>query len=283
MKKIYDALLFVSILSLFCIALSFNVSSLEDEEYGWVLVEIIDLDHEEDFEKYNAQYEDIYRYTGIYERNDFIITRSYIGDTDTSFDPPKIYGESMTFQGSFSQPPEMIALGENVTIQVRLGLIEDNRSFFTPFASVRAQMGNSNRGYWDFENEDGEGFFRTDSNNEYQSFDETVTTATPEFGSQGDELEIRLYLYSGLKLETWYIYEYQQLNETSEDSQDSSSEEDDFDQDSSDGNEGGTDDSNGENGNGAGNENTTNDSPGFEIIGLLATIAVAVILMKRKK
>ncbi|MDG6218249.1 MAG: hypothetical protein QCI00_02280 [Candidatus Thermoplasmatota archaeon] len=280
MKKRHIALLLTILLGSFFIVGSLNVSSIDDAEYNWVLVEIIDYEHDEEFENYNSQYENIYRLSGIYERNHFIITRSYIGKTDTSLDPPKIHGESVTFQASFSQPPEKISEGENVTVTIKLDVIANNQSFFTPFASVRAQMGNSNLGYWDFENEDEEGFFRTDSNNDYISFDETVTATTPKNGRDGDELEIRLYLYSSKKLETWYIYEWQREESTSiDDNEDQSNEVEENQQDSEDEilPDASDNDSNNL------DEGNSKDTSGFGMIAFLASVAIALILWRRKK
>jgi hypothetical protein len=182
----------------------------DEEEYAWVLKEVIDHDGKEAIESFNNTHKGVYEVEATYARNDFTIKRTYIGKTNNSYDPPAVHGESMAFKGTFSQPPEVLAAGENVEITVSLSVIEDNRSFFTFDASVRAQMGNSKKGFRSFENEDGDKFFRTYSKNNYRSFDETVIT-TASYGSEGDELEIRFYLSSSIKIETWYVYEYQKI------------------------------------------------------------------------
>ncbi|HCX05059.1 MAG TPA: hypothetical protein DHM42_11320 [Clostridiales bacterium] len=190
---------------------SITVSASESEDYGWELVEIVDLDNKEAFEDYNEGYKDNYNIEGSYGRNNFSIKWTYIGQTDTYSDPDKINGESITFDASFSKPPEQIKPGDEISIKVSLSAGSNSLSYYSPSASVRGQIGKNNSGWSDYINSDKKASFKTDVKNNYANFNEDILATAPQ-GKEGDTLELRFHLYSTQKLETRYLYEYKKLN-----------------------------------------------------------------------
>lgn len=180
--------------------------TLDSDDYCWVMVEIDDQDHQEAFQNYNKNNEN-YDLQGTYGQNQFKIKWTYVGITDTSKEPNMIQGESIAFDASFSTPKQVIKAKEDIAINMSLSASGNSLSFFTPFASARGQIGKNNSGWANFSNEDEKVSFKTDSKNNYLSYNEVLHANAPT-GKAGDRLELRFQLYCGEKLETRYIYEW---------------------------------------------------------------------------
>jgi hypothetical protein len=215
MKKVIT--IFMSLMLMVVIILSNSLTvqgarELQDQEYAWVLVEVIDIDAADKIAKTNKDYEGVYHHEGNYSRNNFSYTQTYIGPTDDYYDPPTVHGESISIMASFSELPQVIYPDWEIAIQISLSAA-DNHSYYNPGAGVKAQISKNDQAYRDFTNADGEGFFRSDIKNNYASINETVTTIAPA-GSEGDTLEIKVYMSFGHKMETRYIYEWKEASET---------------------------------------------------------------------
>lgn len=218
MRKVWQILIITILMMTLMVPVS--MMAAESDDYAWVLLEIEDLDNKEKFASRNEN--NNYDHKGNYSRNNFSIKWTYNGKTDTYYDPDKVNGESITFNASFSNPPQVIKAGEEISINLSLSAGGNSLSFFTPSGSARAQIGKSGSGYKDFVNGDKKGSFITNSKNSYTSFNETLT-ATALGGKEGDKLEIRFYLYCVEMLETIYIYEWKRIEDTPADIGDSSS------------------------------------------------------------
>lgn len=181
-------------------------STFDTDDYRWVLVEIDDQEYQEAFQNYNKNNEN-YDLQGTYGQNQFKIKWTYVGITDTSKEPNMIQGESITFDASFSTPKQVIEANEDIVINMSLSASGNSLSFFTPFASARGQIGKNNSGWGNFSNEDEKVSFKTDSKNNYISYNEVLHANAPS-GKGEDRLELRFQLYCGEKLETRYIYEW---------------------------------------------------------------------------
>jgi hypothetical protein len=180
-------------------------------EYAWVLVKTID-EKGEDYLKRQEESGGPYKNTISYGENNFSTTFIYTGPSDDYYNPPMVHGETITFEGSFSKPPEVIKAGEEISIKVELKAGGNDLSYFSPFAAVKGQMGKNDEAWWDFRNEDGQASFRTDVNNDYKSYNETITATAPS-GGEGYTMDLRFRLYAGPKMETIYIYEWKKVND----------------------------------------------------------------------
>ncbi|MDW7669504.1 MAG: hypothetical protein SCJ93_11825, partial [Bacillota bacterium] len=202
---------------------SINVNATESKDYGWVLVEIIDIDNKKAFEDYNEGYKDNYNIEGSYGPSNFSIKWTYIGQSDSYSDPDKVNGESITFDASFSKPPEQIKPGNEISINLSLSSGDNSLSYYNPSASARGQIGKNSSGWSYFTNIDKKSTFKTDIKNNYSTFNEDIFATAPE-GKEGDILELRFHLYSTQKLETIYIYEYKKLDEILTETEDNTTE-----------------------------------------------------------
>lgn len=173
--------------------------------YVWVLDEVKDYDAQESIEQANKEYEDIYFIEGVYGQGNYRIQRTYIGKSDDYYDPPKVNGESIAFMASFSQPPDMLIAGEPLAIDASLTSGGNSLSFFAFNGSIRAQMNRQN-----FENSEGKYSFKSDNQNDYESFNERLSVVVPG-GSEDSSLVISYSLYSSMSLKTEYIYVYRPL------------------------------------------------------------------------
>lgn len=215
MKKASTVLMSLMLMVVIILSNSLTVQGareLQDQEYAWVLVEVIDIDPAEEIAKINKDYEGVYQHEGNYSRNNFSITQTYVGPTDDYYDPPTVHGESISITASFSEPPQVIYPDLKIAIQISLSAA-DNHSYYNPPSIVKAQISKNDQSYRDFTNADGEGSFRSDINNNYASINEYVTTIAPA-GSERDTLEIRVYMSFGHKMETRYIYEWKEASGT---------------------------------------------------------------------
>lgn len=210
MKKANPALLTLALIGFVLVSSTLTVQGAQDEG-AWVLVEVIDIDAAEEIAKVNKDYEDVYHHEGSYSRNNYTITQTYIGPSDDYYDPPQIHGEGATYSASFSELPQVIYPDQEITINMSLSG-EINNSYYNPSASVKARIGKNDQAYSRFTNAAGEGSFRSYVHNDFASFNENVTAIAPG-GSEGDRLEIGFTLTFGVSMETWYVYEWMEVDD----------------------------------------------------------------------
>ncbi len=212
MKKAITGMMSFVLIGFLLLPGIFPARGSQNEGGAWVLVEVINIDAAEDIERHNKDYEGIYHYEGSYSEGIFSLSTTYVGRSDDYYDPPMVNGEFVAFTAAFSTPPHVIYPNDEITINVLLSAA-DNHSFFTPDGSVRAQIGKSGQSFRDFTNENGEGSFISGIRNNYASINENVTAIAPG-GAEGETLELRVYLYNGLKMETRYVYEWREAGGT---------------------------------------------------------------------
>ena len=184
-----------------------TASLLEEDEHAWVLVDVIAVQDEEDFKEHTAH---PYVLVPSYGHSQYGVHWTYTGDTDTYYDPDKLHGESITFQGSFSKPPNVIRGDERVSVTADVSAGGNNLSYFTPWAEIRAKHGPpGGTGFQmtDFTNEDGEDGLRCGSKTGYAPIHDTLSATIPG-GREGDTLELSFRFYCGARLQTAYIYEW---------------------------------------------------------------------------
>ncbi len=188
-------------------------ASTGEGEYAWVLSknDIIDEDAKAYIEQKNKDYEGVYFNTVSYGRGEYSHTWTYVGPTDDYYDPPMENGETISFEGSFSSPPEVIKGGEEISITVSLAPSGMKLSYFTGSGYVKAHYSKNNSAWRDFVNEDGKPSFRSYSKNNYESFNETVSATMPS-GGEGSTLEIEYVFSSGPKMATTYVYKWQKID-----------------------------------------------------------------------
>ncbi|MFZ7104553.1 MAG: hypothetical protein ACOWWO_18115 [Peptococcaceae bacterium] len=178
--------------------------------FAWVLTQVIDEDGAESIRERNKNYAGVYEYTSSYARSDFSITTTYVGRTDTYPDPDKLHGESAAFHASFSKPPETIQAGDPISIKLSLSAGDMNLSFFTFSGNVRSRFRKSGSGWQNFADGQGNYSFTSEKKNNYASFNKTLTATAPG-GNKGETFEMRFYLYSGVQLQTTYVYEWKEV------------------------------------------------------------------------
>lgn len=179
--------------------------------YAWVFEKTID-EKGEDYLKQQQESGGPYKDVVTYGENNFSIQFNYTGPSDNYYTPPMIQGESIKFTATFTKPPKIIEAGETVSIDMTLEAGGNSLSYFSPFASAKGQMTKNDQRWWDFVNEDGEDRFRTDINNNYMSYGETITATAPS-GGEGDVMYMKFHLYTGPKLETTYVYNWEKVKD----------------------------------------------------------------------
>jgi len=183
----------------------FLKEALPMPDHVWVLDKVVDYDAGEEIADKNKSYEGIYHYEGSYGQGQYRIQQTYIGKSDDYYNPPKVEGESIAFLASFSQPPEMLIAGESLSIDVSLSPVGNSLSFYAFNGSIRAQLNRQN-----FENAEGKYSFKSDNQNDYESFNERLSAVIPG-GSEDSALIISYSLYSSVSMKTEYVYVYRPL------------------------------------------------------------------------
>ncbi|MGB5363099.1 MAG: hypothetical protein WBN17_07330, partial [Aureibaculum sp.] len=97
---------------------------------AWVLTET-KLDNKADrLERKNKSYKNVYTFKQNLSNNSLYSKQTFIGKTDTYYNPAKVNGESLGAQFNWTGPPKFIYPGDKITMQLNGSLAEENQSFF---------------------------------------------------------------------------------------------------------------------------------------------------------
>ena len=183
--------------------------------YAWVLVDTITFDGQKEVDSTNAG--GVYNASASSAPGSYSYTWSYLGKTDTYYDPDVIHGEGATIQGNSSTPPSIIKGEEIVSLDLSISVAEDNLSYYTANGSIYADIdewdmtpGLTTNAYEDFVNKDGKSSLKVDTYKTVQvySASDTLTAKMPNGQNEGDKLAIRVIFYAGPSMGTNYVYEW---------------------------------------------------------------------------
>ena len=186
-----------------------------EAEYAWVYIESVTYDGQTQIDSTNAN--GAYSASGTAAPGSYSYTWSYLGATDTYYDPDLINGEGATVKGTSSTPPTLIRGGEVITLTLSIEVAEDNLSYFTTNGAISADIdafdvapGYSTNAYDDFVNKDGKSTFIVDTYKTrlITSTSDTVTATMPNGNEEGEKLAIRVQFSSSAIMGTNYIYEW---------------------------------------------------------------------------
>ncbi len=184
-------------------------------DYAWVLVDTKTFDGQASIEATNAG--GSYSASGTAAPGSYSYTWSYLGATDTYYDPDLINGEGASVKGTSSTPPSSIQAGEVVTLSLSIEVAEDNLSYYTANGAISADIdeydvepGYTTNNYDDFVNKDGKSSFTVDTYKTVLRYSDgdTVTATMPSGNEDGDKIAIRVQFSSSAVMGTNYIYEW---------------------------------------------------------------------------
>ncbi|MDY0267271.1 MAG: FecR family protein, partial [Methanimicrococcus sp.] len=189
-----------------------NTAPAEDE-YAWVLVEILDFENAEGWE--TADSHESSSYSHSYSRGNYIASVTYEGK---DYDGRGLAG-TLASQAVFSGMPDVIYPDKPVTLKLSFFKTKDD-TVKIAFGSVA--MADFDR--WDttgitsmnraFVNANGENAFRIISSdpNRPSSYNETLT-ASLGTGSEGDRMALRTkFTLQGVPMSTHYVYEWKRAD-----------------------------------------------------------------------
>lgn len=189
-------------------------------DYAWVYLTSVSFDGAVQITNTNTN--GVYSASGTSAPGSYSYTWSYLGDTDTYYDPDVIHGEGATVKGTSSIPPTLIQGGEVITLTLSIEVAEDNLSYYTANGSISADIdafdmeaGYTSNAYDDFVNKDGKSNFTVDTYHTRQIYSagDTVTATMPS-GSEPSEagkyqkIAIRVQFSSSAIMGTNFIYEW---------------------------------------------------------------------------
>lgn len=187
-------------------------------EFAWVLVDTLVFDGQKEVDNTNAG--GIYRASASSSPGSYSYTWSYLGKTDTYYDPDVINGEGATIQGNNSTPPSILKGEELVSLDLSISIAEDNLSYYTANGSIYADIdewdmtpGLTTNAYEDFVNKEGKSSLKVDTYSTVQiySASDTLTAKMPNGSKEGDKIAIRVIFYAGPSIGTNYVYEWKPI------------------------------------------------------------------------
>ncbi|MDK2801178.1 MAG: hypothetical protein PWQ70_2797 [Clostridiales bacterium] len=192
-----------------------------NDNYAWVLKEVIDYDRKEEVSEYNENNKDYELMVG-YSPLAFYQIRKYIGKDDDYYDPPKVNGESVTINANWSTPPNVIEEGEEVTLQLSLSAGENTLSYFSFDGGTRATFdkaeikpGSGTGSRIKFMNKDGKYDFVINKKNNYKSISETVSAVPKKGSEEGEQIALLISFKTPAgAIGTKYIYEWTNKDST---------------------------------------------------------------------
>ncbi|MGB5462042.1 MAG: hypothetical protein WBM92_01630, partial [Aureibaculum sp.] len=102
----------------------------ESVQKAWVLTET-KIDNKADrLERKNKSYKNVYTFKQNLSNNSLYCKQTFIGKTDTYYNPAKENGEGLGAQFNWTGPPKFINPGDKITMQLNGSLAEENQSFF---------------------------------------------------------------------------------------------------------------------------------------------------------
>lgn len=140
---------------------------------------------------------------GISPERDYTLTKTYIGPPQESVG--KKSGEMASYRARYSAPPESLRPGERLRLDLVFETLGADLSFFNFHGFTSAQLGTSK-----LETTEGDSSFRLDNKVGLDTIEETLSIEMP-LGSEGQELELMVYLSTGPVMRTRYTYRYQMI------------------------------------------------------------------------
>lgn len=187
-------------------------------EFAWILVDTITYDGQKDIDATNAGA--VYSASATAAPGSYSYTWSYLGKTDTYYDPDLLNGEGATIQANSSTPPSIIKGEEMISLDLSISVTEDNLSYYSTSGTISADIdewdmtpGSTTNKYDDFVNKDGKSSFKVDTYSTVQiySTNDTVSAKMPNGNNVGDKIAIRVIFYAGPGIGTNYIYEWKPI------------------------------------------------------------------------
>ena len=183
----------------------------ESVQKAWVLSETKIDNRAERVARKNKSYTNVYNFEQNHSRNSNYSKQTFIGKTDTYYNPPKKQGESLAAQFNWTDPPKYINPGDKITIQLNGKVVSENLSFFGfgfhMAAGVCIYEKGADDGNWCESLRNAEGKSSQACNKKNRSFSENVSV---DKIPKGDKDEILIINVSG-GIEggrTEYIYEW---------------------------------------------------------------------------
>lgn len=187
----------------------------KNPDFAWVLVDTVTYDGSVQIAATNAN--GVYSALGSTSPGSYSYTWSYLGSSDTYYDPDLLNGEGATILGNNSTPASIIKGEELVSLTLNLSIGSDNLSYFTADGAISADIDNwdvapgfSTNAYEDFVNKDNKSSFIVSTYKTIQltTISETVTATMPNGANEGDKIAIRVSFNSSAIMGTHYIYEW---------------------------------------------------------------------------
>ncbi len=189
-----------------------------DEQYAWIMVEIVDYDPAEAREKNNSNLKIPYRRDSSYGRGSFYKKDTYRGKTDTWHDPDMINGEYCAIQATWSKPPTIIHADEKVTLNVSIAAVGRDLSYFSFGGSTFGSFDHAAirpgyaRNSIPFKDKAGINNFTVDSKNDYAAISREVSATAPSAGAVENRMALVLTFPTQVgSLGTKYVYEWQKI------------------------------------------------------------------------
>jgi len=190
----------------------------KNSAFAWVLVDTVIYDGSVQIAATNAN--GVYLAQGSTSPGSYNYTWSYLGATDTYYDPDLLNGEGATIIGNNSTPPSIIKGEESVSLTLNLSIGQDNLSYFTANGAISADIdgwdvapGFATNAYEDFVNMDNKSSFIVNTYKTIQitSISESVSATMPNGSNEGDKIAIRVSFNSSAIMGTNYIYEWKPI------------------------------------------------------------------------
>ena len=179
-------------------------------EYAWVLVDVLDFENADEWERADAH--EAYACTYSYARGSYSASTTYEG-YDT-------YGEgkkgTLGALAVYSGMPDIIYPDKPVTLKLSFTTTQNDvvKLYFTANTSAWFDLWDMASGVTggarDFVNADGKSSFNIKSLEGPSSYSETLT-ATLGQGSEGERIALILKLSLGASMRTNYVYEWKQV------------------------------------------------------------------------
>lgn len=184
--------------------------------FAWVLSKTDTYDGKESMDATNKG--GVYQVEASISTGNYYFKDTYIGETDTWYNPPKKNGESLAVQANWSTPPSQFAGGEKIELSVSIAATSNSQSFFSFSAKTEAYFdkyditpGFSSGGYVSFVNADGKSSFGVEKKTNYTSLGDKVTATAPTGKAEGDKIALIVSFYMGVRQGTVYIYEWKEI------------------------------------------------------------------------
>ena len=183
----------------------------ESVQKAWVLTETKIDNRSERVARKNKSYTNVYNFEQTHSRNSNYSKQTFIGKTDTYYNPPKKQGESLAAQFNWTDPPKYINPGDKITIHLNGKMVSENLSFFGfgfhMAAGVCIYKKGADDANWCESLRNDEGKSSQACNKKNRSFSEKVSV---DKIPKGDKDEILIINVSGgiEGARTEYIYEW---------------------------------------------------------------------------